>query len=141
MSSLARKISLCFTAGCFGALINSFVVWYLGRRGLPQQVGVAIAPAWSAHFLYSRLVWGGLWGLLFTAPYWRSGFWVGVFSRGIFFSILPTLFQLLYVLPFLQDKGIMGISLGKLTPVFVCFYNAVWGFFAALWLYVAREES
>lgn len=94
----------------------------------------------SAPSLYSRVVWGGLWGLLFVTPVWKSGFWVGVFSRGVLLSIFPTLFQLFYVFPFLQGKGMMGIALGQLTPVFVFFYNAVWGFFAALWLYAARSE-
>jgi hypothetical protein len=141
VSSLIRRISLCFAAGCFGALVNTGVVWYLGRKGIPQRFDVAIAPAWSLHFLYARLAWGGLWGLVFVLPIWRSGFWVGVFSRGILFSFFPTMFQLFYVFPVLLGKGMLGISLGRLTPVFVCLYNGVWGFCAALWLYFAKEES
>ena len=141
MSLLVRRISLTFAAGCFGALVNTWVVWYLGRKGIPQTLGVSIAPAWSLQFLYPRLVWGGLWGLAFMMPVLRGGFWIGVFSRGILFSFFPTLFQLLYVLPVLQGKGMLGMSLGTLTPVFVCLYNAVWGFCAALWLYFARGDS
>lgn len=143
MVSLARvldRLSICLAAGAFGAIINSLVVWYFGRKGIPQRFGVTIAPALSAGFLYPRLVWGGIWGVLFSVPLWRDGFWTGVFSRGILFSLLPTLFQLFYVFPVLMGKGMMGAGFGKLTPVFVCFYNAVWGFSAALWLYAARRQ-
>jgi hypothetical protein len=135
-----RRISLCFAAGVFGALINSLLVWFLGSKGIPQHFGVAIAPKWSLHFLYPRMVWGGLWGFVFLLPILRSGFWVGVFSRGVFFSLLPTLFQLLYAFPVLQGKGTFGLSLGKLVPVFVFFYNVAWGLAAALWLYIVKEE-
>jgi hypothetical protein len=139
MKAVLQRLSVCFAAGAFGALINSLVVWYLGKKGIPQHFGVSIAPALSAGFLYPRLVWGGLWGLLFSIPLWKDGFWIGVFSRGILFSFFPTLFQLFYVFPVMLGKGMMGTLLGKLTPVFVCVYNAVWGFSAALWLHVAKR--
>lgn len=135
MTTFVRRISVCFAAGCFGALINSWLVWYLGRLGIPNKFGVAIAPVWSLQFLYPRLIWGGIWGSIFIFPILRSGFWVGVFSRGILLSLAPTAFQLFYVFPFLLGKGMLGIGLGRLTPVFVCIYNAVWGIAAALWLH------
>ena len=140
MQTVIRRISLGFAAGCFGALINSLLVWYLGRLGIPQKFGVAIAPALSMQFLYPRLVWGGLWGFLFALPAWKGGFWVTVFSRGILISIFPTAFQLFYVFPILSGKGMLGVALGRLTPVFVLFYNAIWGFFAALWVHMAKGE-
>ena len=139
MRSLMERAGMAYAAGCIGALVNSWVVWYMGKKGIPQKFGVAIAPAWSAaSFLYPRLVWGGLWGFLFLLPMWQRGFWTGVFSRGILFSIFPTLFQLFYVFPHLADKGVMGLALGKLTPVFVFLYNAVWGLCAAMWLHLAK---
>jgi len=141
MSRFIRRLSICFAAGCAAALVNSLLAWYAGRAGFPQRFGVALAPEWSSSFLYTRLVWGGLWGLLFLAPFLRGGFWVGVFSRGILFSFVPTLFQLLYVFPVLQGKGMLGLSLGRLTPVFVCLYNAVWGFCAALWIQSSKGDS
>ncbi len=129
------RLSVGFAAGCLGALVNSWLVCYLGQRGIPHMFGVSLAPKWSLAFLYPRLIWGGLWGLLFALPVWRGTFWVGVFSRGILFSLAPTAFQLFYVFPKLMGKGYMGLALGKLTPLFVFGYNAVWGLVAALWVY------
>jgi len=134
MQSLFDRMSVVFAAGCIGALVNSVLVWYLGHQGIPQQVGVHIAPVWSKHFLYPRIVWGGLWGGVFLLPVLRGGWLISVFTRGIFFSLGPTLVQLFYVFPFLAHKGMMGFSLGTLTPLFVFFYNAVWGLTAAQWI-------
>jgi hypothetical protein len=140
MTTLLRRVSLCFAAGCFGALVNSFLIWYLGRKGIPQRFEVALAPELNKTFLYARLVWGGLWGQAFCLPFWQRGFWTGVLGRGILLGFLPTLFQLFYVFPALQGKGMLGLSLGSLTPVFVSLYNAVWGIAAGLWLFVAKVE-
>lgn len=136
-----QRASVCFAAGCVGGLVNALLAWYLGSKGIPQKFGVGIAPALALPFLYPRIVWGGLWGLIFLLPLWRGGFWVGVFGRGILFSIFPTLFQLFYVFPVLLEKGMMGLALGRLTPVFVCLYNGAWGLAAALWLRWAGGEK
>jgi hypothetical protein len=109
--------------------------------GIPQLLGVKIAPAWTLQFLYPRIVWGGLWGLVFLLPIWSRGFWVAVFSRGVLFSLLPTIFQLFYVFPHLLGKGVMGVGLGSLTPLFVFFYNVVWGLSAGLWIYIAEPKG
>ncbi len=141
MSTSLQQVSLCFAAGCVGGLVNALVVWFVGSRGIPQRFGVGIAPVLTLGFLYARIVWGGVWGLVFVMPVWRGGFWVGVFGRGILLSILPTLFQLFYVFPVMLGKGTLGLALGKLTPVFVCLYNAVWGLAAAFWLQVTGGEK
>ncbi|MGD9506558.1 MAG: hypothetical protein AB7W37_16750 [Syntrophobacteraceae bacterium] len=135
------RISLCFAGGALGALANSFVVWQMGKLGVPQMVGVDIAPAWTLQFLYPRIVWGGLWGFVFLFPVWKRGFWTAVFSRGVFFSLFPTAFQLFYVFPNLLGKGMLGAALGGLTPLFVFLYNAVWGFCAGLWIYLAERKE
>ncbi len=140
MSSVLSRVSVGFAAGCAGALVNSWLVWYLGRRGIPHMFGVAIAPKWSLGFLYPRLVWGGIWGLLFVLPIWNAPFWAAVVLRGIVFSLGPTLFQLFYVFPHMLGKGSMGMALGKLTPLFVFVYNVVWGIGAALWVYLEQRH-
>lgn len=136
MSATLRNLSIAFAAGAVGGLANSVAVWLVGLAGITTAVGVAIAPHLSAGWLYPRIVWGGLWGFLFLLKFPRSG----PIIRGLVFSLAPSLFLLLYFYPGMEGKGWLGISLGALTPVFVLFYNAVWGVTAALWLRALRSN-
>ena len=131
-----KNISLVFVAGALGGLINSLCVWDFGAVGFTGVLGVHIAPAFAAPWLYQRLVWGGLWGGLFLVP-------LGIRSlpvRGLIYSLGPTLATLFLVLPFQAHKGVLGLELGSLTPVFVLFYNAVWGAAAGWWLSLVQEN-
>ena len=136
MNGLAHRASLAFAAGCLGGLANSLAVWLFGLLGITTSLGVKIAPLLTATWLYPRIVWGGLWGFLFLLPYLaRSTFW-----RGVVWSIGPSLGQLLVVFPLKAQKGMLGLEVGALTPVFVLLFNAVWGIAAAYWLrYIERE--
>jgi len=130
MSNLARKTSLVFAAGCLGGLINSLAVWIFGELGITSAMGVNIAPQLTPAFLYPRLVWGGIWGLLFLLPLMKTS----IFARGLIFSLGPTLVQLFVVFPMKANKGMLGLDLGLLTPVLVVVFNAIWGWSAAIWL-------
>ena len=130
MNNLAKKLSLVFSAGCLGGLLNSLAVWIFGVIGITSALGVKIAPPLSAPWLYPRLVWGGIWGLLFLLPFMQKRF----LYRGLIFSLGPTIVQLFIVFPVKANKGIMGFDLGLLTPLFVFVFNAIWGLTAAIWL-------
>jgi hypothetical protein len=130
MNLMMRNLSLVFVAGCWGALWNSLAVWLCGLLGIAPALGVHIAPALTPAFLYPRLVWGGLWGLLFLLPMGRWSFP----ARGLLFSLAPTLVQLCLVFPVMAHKGVLGLQLGYLTPLLAVFYNAIWGYAAGLWL-------
>jgi hypothetical protein len=125
-----KLASLVFAAGCMGGLANSLAVWGMGKTGLTGAMGVSIAPGWSPGWLYPRIVWGGLWGFLFLLPYLQSS----VFLRGLFYSLGPTLVVLFIVFPLQAKKGVMGLELGMMTPVFALIVNAIWGVCAAWWL-------
>ena len=127
--SAARSLSLFFAAGAIGGFVNSLLVWLCGELGITQVLGVSISPSLSPSWLYPRIVWGGLWGLLFTLP--LSMDW---FRRGLILSLGPSLFQLFVVFPIKGNKGVLGLELGALTPVFVLFFNAVWGVVASWWV-------
>lgn len=129
-----RKISLLFAAGCLGGLINSLTVWGFGVAEITSAQGVSIAPQLTPTWLYPRIVWGGLWGILFLMT-WRRYSW---FLRGLVFSLGPTLVQLFIVFPYKANKGMAGLDLGSLTPAFVVFFNAVWGVTTASWLKLTR---
>ena len=130
MRNLSKNISMVFAAGCLGGLVNSLAVWIFGDLGINAVLGVRIAPALTPQWLYPRIIWGGIWGLLFLLPLMRSR----ILSRGIIFSLGPTLVQLFVVLPLKAGKGYMGLDLGTLTPLLVFFFNAIWGIATAIWL-------
>jgi len=130
MIRFARKLSVVFAAGCLGGLLNSLAVWWFGAVGVTSALVVKIAPQLTAPWLYPRIVWGGIWGALFLLPLLRSR----VFMKGLLFSLGPTLVQLFVAFPLKAHKGVMGFDLGVLTPLFVIFFNAIWGLTAALWL-------
>ena len=130
MKLSGKNISLAFVAGCLGGLANAVSVWGFGALGVTGALGVKIAPAFSAPFLYQKLVWGGLWGWLFLLPLTGLSFP----ARALLYSLGPSLVQLLVVFPYQAQKGVLGLQLGALTPAFVLFYNAVWGVVAGWWL-------
>ncbi len=133
MANAADRLGNAFAAGSLGGLVNGLVVWIFGAWGLTTALGVAIAPTLAPAMLYQRMVWGGIWGFIFLVPLFkRSIFW-----RGLIWSLGPTLVQLWVVFPMKAGKGQMGLELGLLTPLFVVFFNAVWGWVAALWLKAA----
>lgn len=123
-----NKILVFFAAGCLGGLTNSLVVWLFGDLGITSSWGVAISPSLSPHWLYPRIVWGGLWALLFVLPMLKAN----LFLKGTILSLFPTIVQLFVVYPYQEHKGIAGLKLGLYTPVFVLFFNWVWGVATAL---------
>lgn len=123
-----KKLLIFFAAGCLGALANSITVWLFGNLGITSSLGVAIAPSFTSAWLYPRIVWGGIWGLLFILPMLQSKFlW-----KGTILSLFPTAIQLFVVFPLKAHKGIAGIELGIYAPLFVLFFNWVWGVVTAL---------
>lgn len=123
-----RNTLIFFSAGVLGAVINSLVVWAFGRYGISQSLGVAIAPSLTTYWLYPRLVWGGLWGLLFLLTFVKGS----IYIRGLIFSLVPSLVQLFYIFPYQSYHGIAGLELGLLAPIMVVFFNAIWGLVTAI---------
>lgn len=137
MVEIFRHLSVCFTGGVFGGLMNALFVWGLGALGVTAFLGMDIAPAWTLPWLYQRLVWGGIWGVLFVVPVMTRSVW----ARGALLGVFPTLVQLLVVFPNVLDKGVFGLDLGALTPAYVLVANSVWGTAAAFWMTCAQERT
>ncbi len=123
-----KKLLICFAAGCLGALVNSVAVWLAGYSGIAKFLGVALSPTLTASWLYPRIVWGGIWGILFFLPFMKSK----PVSKGTLLSLFPTIVQLFIVFPFKANRGIAGIELGTLTPLLVFIYNWIWGVVTSL---------
>ena len=95
--------------------------------GLPAMANVQMSPSLSTDWLYSRLVWGGLWGLTYflaVGPLKSRRHWA---RKGLWISLLPTAFQLFFVYPHMTRHGLLGLELGQFTPLFIVFYNMIWG--------------
>jgi hypothetical protein len=70
----ARNFSLALAAGLLGALANQIALWALGLAGvIPAQQIAFPVPEPLRLWLYTALVWGALWGLLFLLPWRGSG--------------------------------------------------------------------
>ncbi len=131
---VARNLSLVFAAGCLGGFFNSIAVWIFSLAGITGLFNVQIAPTLTAPWLYPRIVWGGIWGLLFLLPFFPRKY----IFKGLLLSLFPTLVQLFIVFPLQAKKGILGVELGILTPVFVLFFNFIWGITTGLWLKISK---
>ena len=136
MTQLFRRLSIYFSAGAFGGLVNSFALWAMGELKITTALGVKLAPHLTSAWLYPRIVWGGLWGVLFLIPLFQGS----AIKRGFMLSLGPTLVQLFIIFPQWANKGILGLDLGTMTPVIVIVLNAVWGIAAAYWLRGIGEE-
>ena len=129
-----KKLLILFAAGSLGALVNSLVIWQFGEHGITHSFGVSIAPALTANWLYPRIVWGGLWGLLFVLPILNAT----PLLKGSVLSLFPTAIQLFVVFPMMAHQGVAGLALGLYTPLFVIFFNWVWGIVTALSIKYAK---
>lgn len=137
MKNFFKHWTHVFSCGSLGGLINSIIVWLFGVMGITTALGVNIAPSFTRIWLYPRIVWGGLWGFLFLLPFLRKSY----FSRGLLYSLGPTIAQLFIVFPIQAKKGVMGVDLGMMTPIFVLFFNAIWGICTAFWLKFINPED
>ena len=123
-----KKLLIFFSAGCLGALANSIALWLFGYFGINASLGVSLAPAFTLNWLYPRIVWGGLWGLLFILPMMQSQ----LLLKGTVLSLFPTAIQLFVIFPLKAHKGVAGIDLGLFTPLLVVFFNWIWGVVSAV---------
>ncbi|MFS1523710.1 hypothetical protein ACL7TT_06270 [Microbulbifer sp. 2304DJ12-6] len=125
MREFLRNLSLCFAVGCFGGLCYALGLWAMGHYGFTHWLGVDLAPRLNSAYLYQRIVWGGLCGLLLMLP-WRSA-WL---LRGIALSLVPAGLLLLYLLPQRgYDYG--AFMLGYMTPVVIMLACALGGIAAS----------
>jgi len=130
MRTLLARLSICFAGGCVGGVANSLAILGAGAAQITTRLGVHLAPTFTYEWLYRRVVWGGLWGVLLLLPVLRRS---PVLVRGMVISLVPTLAQLFYFFPYQSQRGMLGLQLGQLTPLFVLLFNAVWGICAAWW--------
>jgi len=129
-----KNTLLAFAAGSLGGLVYCLVMWLFSHYGITQSLGVSLAGSLSPHWVYPRIVWGGLWSLLFLLSIMSSS----LFMRSLVLSLIPALVQLFIIFPFYTGQGIAGLKLGLLTPLLVWFFFWCWAFATAVTLRLAR---
>jgi len=132
---MIRDAAIGFAGGAFGGLVNAVFVWALGILGVTAAFEIAVQPTLTPELLYSKITWGGIFGLGFLAA--RFSGWR--LFQGLALSLAPTLVQLFVVFPVKTDAGFLGLGLGALTPVLVLVANAVWGLAAGLIVLIAEH--
>jgi hypothetical protein len=125
-----RNLFAIFGAGCLGGLVMCLVMWLFSYYGITQALNVKLAGYLSAPWMYPRIVWGGLWGLLFALPFFAGS----IFARTFIIALIATLVQLFVFYPFYEGKGMAGMALGVLTPFLVFFFFWVWSLTTGLLL-------
>lgn len=133
-----RRINHALASGAVAALIQSLIVSALGNVGLFVLMGVPLLVPLSNVWLYRRLVWGALWGLLFLLPLMRG---LPYWQRGLVYGLAPAAATLLFFLPFKDDQGWLGLELGPAMPVIVIAANVFWGFLAGTWMGQSMSEA
>ncbi|MFH0965359.1 MAG: hypothetical protein V2A58_15270 [Planctomycetota bacterium] len=136
MKAFLKKASLAFASGCFAAIALTFVVWGLRKLAFSASAAGKFAAVFPALGVYRRVVWGGIWGFLFVLPALRGS----ILLRGVLFGLAPAVVHLFYVLPYRLDKGMLGLEMGQLTPIFVIVMGLAWGVLCALWLAGTGEK-
>ncbi len=125
MREFLRNLSFCFAVGAFGGLCYALGLWAMGHYGFTRWLAVDIAPPLSNYYLYQRIVWGGICGLIFLLP-WRKS-WL---ARGFFLSLIPAGVMLLLLLP-MRGYGPGAVALGMLTPLVIVLACAIGGIAAS----------
>jgi hypothetical protein len=128
-SSVPGQLSLSFAAGAAGAIVNMCAAWLFDRMGLFHLLGCDISISANKQWIYSRLVWGGIFGLFLVLPVMENS----ILKRGLILGLLPAAFQLFVVFPVFLNQRIMGLNHGATTPLFVIALNLLWGVAACLW--------
>ena len=128
-----RKLSLAYVSGLVSALAACLVLWLLGRDGVTAWMGVALAPRLTTGWLYSRMIFGGLLGLLLVLPMLPNR----VPLRGVLISLAPAAYILLVLFP-RMGRGLFGFGYGALTPLLIGVLCLFWGLLAASWYRLVR---
>jgi hypothetical protein len=128
MKALIRAVSVPFAGGAIGGLANAAALWAVVTLAIRIK-GYGFVPDFPPNWVYPRIVWGGVWGLLFIVPLGNKR----PILRGLVLSLVPSACQLLALYPLHVPPGLFGMVLNKFTPIGVVFFNLVWGVVTALW--------
>lgn len=131
-----RNISLAFTGGAIGALLDSFNIWFMGKVGISDLIGITMQPEFTGPWVYKRMIWGGIWMLLLILPVLK----IRPYARGMLFSLVPSAMMLFMVFPSM-NKGLLGLGFGTMMPVVVIVLNFIYGIVASSWYNAGKRRK
>jgi hypothetical protein len=120
---VTSRLAVAYFGGAVAALIASLVLWALVQIEIVRMLGVELPLELSWSWLGPRLLWGSLFALAYPLPR-RMGH--GPVKSGLILSLVPSFYELVVVMP-RSGHGLLGLSLGLLTPLVVLATNALWG--------------
>lgn len=123
MRQWLRASALCYSAGAVGGLAKGGLIWACGRAALTAPLADQLARGLHPGGLYMRLVWSGLYALIFLLPFARSS----LLSRGLLAAMAVSVLQLL-ILPLAQHGQLHIFELATLALLVL---NCAWGITAA----------
>ena len=129
-----KQVFFLFGVGAFTGLLQALLMWQIGRLGVTGALHIDIAPVLTIAWMYKKVVWGGLWALLFLLPMQESRY----IFKGLIISLFPVIAQLFFIYPFLTGYGFAGLKLGLLTPFYILFVFACWGVMTSLTIRLAK---
>lgn len=135
MKLFLRNFSIAFAAGCFAGLINSLIFWATKHYGLNDQWEIQLEPEFSCNWLYPRIIFGGIFGLLFLLPFMTTFF----FWRGVVYSLIPSFVLIFIIIPIVQSLSGLQLNLNSYLYLFVL--NAVTSGLAGLWVRAATSKK
>ncbi|MDB6063122.1 MAG: hypothetical protein JWM78_3225 [Verrucomicrobiaceae bacterium] len=119
MQQWLRQGALCYSAGTVGGLAKGGLILACERSSLTSAFADQLAQVLHPTSFYTRLVWAGVYGLLFLLPFVR-GSWL---MRGLVWALVVSLLQLV-VFPLWQHGGLHILTLTTLSLLVL---NCVWG--------------
>lgn len=137
MRTFSRNLSFNTFAGGVGGLAYAFVQWLLGAMKATSFFGVHIGPEWAFNYVALRAFFGSIWGLLFFIPLKK----MGAVPHGLILSLGPIAYMYFFYYPYVAGKGMLGLSLGAMTPVFEAVLCVVWGIAAAMTVHYLRKQN
>jgi hypothetical protein len=131
MRNVLSRANQCFAAGALAGFLLSLVIWLTGQLGLFLMLGIGFIPELTPGWMYQRVAWGGMWGLLFVTPLLAS---LPLWQRGLVLSLFPAAAALLIFNPYKDGLGLFGLAMGPAWPFIVLAFNLMWGAMAGVWL-------
>jgi len=130
MNVFFQRCGLLLAAGIIGGAAVTVIDALIGTIHVPTDYGVDFAPISNVIPLYTNLIWGALFGLLFLIPLLDKQ----EIIKGVLISFLPSLFQLFILFPIMGNTGFLALEKGSLMPFYVIALNVVWGATAGAFL-------